>query len=280
MSADLSVWGAEVCVDRVRRASEVRGQILRGFVAYMKSEPRQFQLVRGVVDGEWTLVLKTLEPMPMRLSTLFGEWLYLLRAALDGVAYHLAVKDSGEDPPPNAWRIYFPIKETAEQYDDPKHRSQLSAISSDTFDMLRKTQPFNTSFSVRAHPLWWIEELARLDRHRRGHVLAPHVVQSRVVARAPVKLGDYHIQLNKPLPLDEVQDLPILDVQAPPEFSEQHIMKHMEIEHALTGFLDVACWQKNAAHPMDKLIFDSRMVALEEHVLSIVAPVADGSAFV
>lgn len=245
----------------------------------MSASPRQFQLVRGEADGEWTLVLKTLVPMPNRLSTLFGEWLYLLRAALDGIAYHLAVKDSGQDPPPNARQIYFPIKDTPEQYDDPEYRTKLKAISSDTFALLRRTQPFTMSFGVRAHPLWWIEELARLDRHRRGHVLAPHVVQSRVEVREPVKHGKYHIQLDKPFPLDESDSMPILDVHAPPEFSEEQVIDLMDIEHALQGFLDVTSWQTGAAHPMDKLVFASRMAALEEQVLGIVAPVADGSAF-
>ncbi|SHY20070.1 Uncharacterised protein [Mycobacteroides abscessus subsp. abscessus] len=245
----------------------------------MNSSPRQFQLVGGAADGEWTLVLKTLAPMPTRLSTLFGEWLYLLRSALDGIAYHLAVKDSGQDPPPNAGQIYFPIKDTPEEYDDPKYRARMKAISSDTFDLLRKTQPFNMPFGIRAHPLWWIEELARLDRHRRGHVLAPHVVQSRVQIRDPVKLGKYHIQLDKPFPLDESADLSVLDVHAPPEFSEQQIIEHMDIEHALTGFLDVSDWQTRAAHPMDEVLFVGRMAALEENVFQIAAQVANGSAF-
>ncbi|MFD6197200.1 hypothetical protein ACFWE3_10900 [Mycobacteriaceae bacterium NPDC060252] len=279
MSADLSTWGAEVCVDRVGRAGEIRAEIDRGWRAYWSTDPRQFELATGEADGQWTLVLHTLTPTPLRLSTLFGEWLYLLRAALDGIAYYCAVKDSGKDPPPNARRIYFPIKESLSEYDAPKHRESLIALSEETFDLLRKTQPFNTSFGFQSHPLWWIEELSIIDRHRRGHALEPHVVHSRVGLQEPLKYGKSHLQLDKPVPLDESGPMPILDVQAPPEFSKWQVMEHMEIGRALTGYFDVTRWKANAAHPMDTLTLFARMALVERHVLDIVTPAADGTAF-
>lgn len=75
----------------------------------MERHPRQFGLV-AEADTRWTFVINTIEPMPVRISALFGEWLYLLRAALDGAAYYVAVRDSGQNPPPNERSIYFPIK--------------------------------------------------------------------------------------------------------------------------------------------------------------------------
>lgn len=279
MSTELSLWGAEVCVDRVNRAGEIRMEILRRFDAYMQAGPMQFELVPSVVDGQWTLILETLVPMPSRLSTLFGEWLYLLRAALDGIAYYLAVRDSGLDPPPNEQLIYFPIKDSSEEYDKPSHRRRLTALSDDTFALLRKVQPFHMSFGGRAHPLWWIDELARLDRHRRGHALAPHVNDSRVIVQEPLKKGKFHLQLDNPVPLDQPGPISVLDVQAPPAFDKQQVMEHMDIRRALIGVLDVTSWYAGAAHPMNQVLLADRMATLEWQVSNIVEPIADGSAF-
>jgi hypothetical protein len=43
---------------------------------YIRQHPRQFGLARGETDTSWTFVLNTLTPMPVRLSTLFGEFAY------------------------------------------------------------------------------------------------------------------------------------------------------------------------------------------------------------
>ncbi|MDT5258885.1 MAG: hypothetical protein QOD10_3965 [Mycobacterium sp.] len=63
--------------------------------------------------------------MPVQLSTLFGEWLYLLRAALDGIVYHLAVRDSGQNPPPAERSLQFPVFLDPAKYDSADHRGNL-----------------------------------------------------------------------------------------------------------------------------------------------------------
>lgn len=155
---------------------------------------RRFGLLADAESGtRWTLVINTNEPMPVRISTLFGEWLYLLRAALDGVAYYAAVRDSGQNPPPNERSIYFPIKTDATKYDSTGHMEALKALSNTTFADLRTVQPFNAQPDHMSNVLWWIEELARIDRHRRGHALAAHIVNVRVGLRPPLKLIAHHL---------------------------------------------------------------------------------------
>lgn len=151
-----------------------------------------FRLV-AVSEARWTLVIHTIEPMPVRLSALFGEWLYLLRAALDGAAYYVAVRDSGQNPPPNERSIYFPIKTDAAKYDSQGHRQALVAFSDQTFADLRSVQPFNAQPDHKSNVLWWIEELARIDRHRYGHTLAPHIVKVRVGLKPPLTLVNHHL---------------------------------------------------------------------------------------
>lgn len=164
----------EVLRDRVIRASEVRASIGMLWNEYMERQPRRFRLVANTEsDTRWTFVINTTEPMPVRISTLFGEWLYLLRAALDGTAYYVAVRDSGQNPPPNERSIYFPIKTDPAKYDSQGHRQGLIALSDSTFADLRIVQPFNAQPDYKSNVLWWIEELARIDRHRYGHTLAP-----------------------------------------------------------------------------------------------------------
>jgi hypothetical protein len=112
-------WAVDVCRDRVMRAGEIRDEIGRAWGQHVEQVPRRFNLIRSEPEGHWTVVLDTLIPMPVRLSTLFGEWLYLLRAALDGLVYYLAVRDSGQSPPPAEQSLSFPVFVDASKYDGP-----------------------------------------------------------------------------------------------------------------------------------------------------------------
>jgi hypothetical protein len=260
----------EVLRDRVNRASEVRESIGALWHEYMERQPRRFGLVADAEsDTRWTLVINTNEPMPVRISTLFGEWLYLLRAALDGVAYYSAVRDSGQNPPPNERSIYFPIKTDPAKYDSQGHRESLKALSDSTFADLRTIQPFNAQPDHKSNVLWWIEELARIDRHRRGHALAPHIVKARVGLRPPLTLVTHYLPqpATGRVPIDESIPMPILDLEAPADFDELTIRDHMDISNATENVLDVTEWVANASAPMSTTDLGGRMGFCERFVL-------------
>jgi hypothetical protein len=242
----------EVLRDRIRRASEIRTSIGMEWTDYLARNPRRFTLIPAESASHWTLVVNTVEPMPVRLSTLFGEWLYLLRAALDGTAYHLGVRDSGQNPPPNERSIYFPIKTDPAKYDSQGHREALKALSDPTFADLRTVQPFNAQPDHKSNALWWIEELARIDRHRRGHALAAHIVKVRVGLQTPLTLVRNYLPqpATARVPIDESAPMPILDLQAPVDFDEPTVRQHMDIDDAIENALDVTEWVANASAPM------------------------------
>lgn len=255
----------EVLRDRLRRAGEIRKEIGAQWGEYLERLPRRFGLVADPNSNtRWTLVINTIEPMPVRISTLFGEWLYLLRAALDGAAYYVAVRDSGENPPPNEKGIYFPIKTDPAKYDSQGHRGALVALSDDTFRDLRVVQPFNAP-DHRANVLWWIEELARIDRHRRGHALAAHIVKVRVGLQPPLTFVREHVGglADGRVPIDETRSMPLLDLDAPAEFDELTIRDHMDISNATENVLDVTEWVSNSCPPMSTTDFDKRMAICE-----------------
>jgi hypothetical protein len=254
--------GIEVLRDRVRRAGEMRDSIGTLWHEYLDRLPRRFGLVADAEsDLRWSLVINTIEPMPVRISTLFGEWLYLLRAALDGAAYYVAVRDSSQNPPPNERSIYFPIKSDAAKYDSPGHRDALRALSDATFADLRAVQPFNAQPDHKSNVLWWIEELARIDRHRRGHALAAHIVKVRVGLQPPLTLVRHHLPelATGRVPIDEAAPMPLLDLEAPADFDELAVREHLDISKATENALDVTEWVANASAPMATTDLDKRM---------------------
>ncbi|KUH86298.1 hypothetical protein AU187_05830 [Mycobacterium sp. IS-1556] len=262
---------AEILRDRVHRASEVRGSIGTLWNEYMEREPRQFGLVADAEsDTRWTFVINTIEPMPVRISTLFGEWLYLLRAALDGTAYYVAVRDSGQNPPPNERSIYFPIKTDPAKYDSQGHRQALIALSDTTFGDLRTVQPFNAQPDHKSNVLWWIEELARIDRHRYGHALVPHIVNVRIGLQPPLALVTNHLA-DLPtgrVPIDESAPMPLLELDAPADFDEATIREYMDISSAAENALDVTEWVANASAPMRTMDLGERMWRCEDFLLN------------
>jgi hypothetical protein len=93
---------------------------------------------------------------------LAGDFVCCLRAALDQLAWHLAHLDksriwkSGEEN-----RIHFPIFSDPKTYRD--RRGLFPAAVADVFDTL---QPHLRENAYRDDPLWQLNELWNLDKHR------------------------------------------------------------------------------------------------------------------
>lgn len=277
-------WGTskravKICRDRVIRAAEIRTQIGELWGEYIDRVPRRFVVEPADAPDTWTLVLRTLEPMPTRLSTLFGEWLYELRAALDGLLYHLAVRDSGQNPPPAERGLMFPTFDDPAKFDDPSHRGRLKAVSDATFALLRHVQPFNAQPNHLSNVLWWLDELARIDRHRCGHALAPHVDRVRIGMRPPLTMTrNFMPQPPKAVPVDESEPLPFVELQAPAGWDVREVQQHLEMSDEASSILDVTEWAARSSAPMNKLDLSKRMHLCEEQVLfGIVEPMATGN---
>jgi hypothetical protein len=146
--------------------------------------------------------------------------------------------------------------------------------------LLRQVQPFNAQPDHRSNVLWWLEELARIDRHRRGHALAPHIINARIGLAEPLKLtNNYLPQPAKRVPIDESAPMLILDFEAPADWGELQIRQHMDISEALTNVLDVTEWAAEATAPMTSVDLGERMAICERFVLDgIINPLADGNA--
>ena len=65
----------EVCRDRVARSAETRATIGSIWNEYIGQVPRRFVLKAGRDDSHRIVAVETFDRMPVRLSTLFGEWL-------------------------------------------------------------------------------------------------------------------------------------------------------------------------------------------------------------
>jgi hypothetical protein len=141
-------------------------------------------------DGTGTLDVDQVEPLPETLELELGEYLYQLRAALDGAVYASAIQDSGQNPPPKASSIEFPICESKEEW--PRQSRKIALLNDGRRRFIEVTQPFaepplEASLMVlnSNRCLRFLNELARIDRHRRLHTLVAGISLDRPLFDLP-----------------------------------------------------------------------------------------------
>lgn len=122
------------------------------------------------------------------ISLEFGEMLYQLRAALDALVYELAIVASGQEPPPDAERLEFPIRSTEASFD--KAVFKIRPLSEHHQTLLRRLQTFpvpaqTDATRLMAPSLKLLNDWARKDRHRGLHVMASWAANRDPLVRAP-----------------------------------------------------------------------------------------------
>jgi hypothetical protein len=141
------------------------------------------------------------------LSLELGEYVYQLRAALDGVAFEVMVLETS-DPPPKENRVEFPI------YDDPERFKNAPFIKYPQFplevkDWLESLQPYNLGKSSDpdtnelTRRLKLLHALSRKDRHRRLHVVIGALSELKPHFRFTPNITISNVQ---PIPIDFMGD--------------------------------------------------------------------------
>ena len=110
------------------------------------------------------------------LPLILGEYVYQLRAALDGLIWDAITFTQGTEPPSNANRLEFPIVLSEEGFN--KSALHKFPFPQQLKDWLESIQPYKAE-KLTDHPkvglsgaLSNIHDAARLDRHRRLRVMA------------------------------------------------------------------------------------------------------------
>jgi hypothetical protein len=127
-------------------------------------------------SGLGTIAVVEDEPIPTELALMLGEFLYQLRAALDNCLYAVAVIDSGQNPPPNAQLLEWPICLNEDKWQASTRR--LKALSPEILTALEAIQPYRAQ-SPDWNCLRILHDLARVDRHRALHLVTTYHAAGR-----------------------------------------------------------------------------------------------------
>ncbi|NGY61291.1 hypothetical protein G7043_20405 [Lentzea sp. NEAU-D13] len=167
---------------RLDRVGVKRRDFAQCWANYISVHPWDVDVRR--VDSRTLEILAVMrEPAPVELALIFSEWLAALRASLDNAIYALAAAITGENPPPQAGRIQFPICSTPDDFKSQAKR--LTMLPTHIIEALEKGQPYQSPWGPESNLTWWVNELARKDRHRELHVGLGRVDEHRVRIAPP-----------------------------------------------------------------------------------------------
>lgn len=153
---------------RINRARDNINEFGKTLSQYLDQHPAKISVNVGQY-GQGTVKVVRHEPIPVELSILLGEALQNLRGGLDNCLYAVAIIDSGENPPPGAEKLQWPIAVTPKEWRD--NRGRLKYLSPHLVTVLHRIQPFQAD-RPELNCLQILHDLARIDRHRAAHELA------------------------------------------------------------------------------------------------------------
>lgn len=104
------------------------------------------------------------EPDLRRWGLLLGDGMHNLRCALDLAVYELAIRASGEDPPPVARSLQFPITDSPDKWATAKRR--IEPLHEEAKRVIRDAQPYERECDLVVSPLRLLRELDDADKHR------------------------------------------------------------------------------------------------------------------
>jgi hypothetical protein len=160
---------------RVERAKVHYRRFGKTWSSFLK-QPNPYEISVPIDHhGEGVIYIEPVGLPATELSLEFGEMLYQLRAALDSLIYEVAILDAGQDPPPDAEQLEFPIRESRRGFDNAGRK--IAPLSDLHRDMVESVQPYDLEERAEGHrraaqTLQQINDLARKDRHRGLRVIA------------------------------------------------------------------------------------------------------------
>jgi len=122
-------------------------------------------------SNEKLVKIRLIEPPPAEFRLIIGDCLHNLRSALDNLVYELALAHMGIDPLPErrARVLEFPIFGDRAM-DERECRNKIGCIHPDAQAAIKQLQPYNREDEFVSDPLWVLQQLSNMDKHRVPHI--------------------------------------------------------------------------------------------------------------
>jgi hypothetical protein len=145
------------------------------------------------------------EQVPATWSILVGDCLQNMRAALDHLAWALAKRNLQRQPPTStsfpirpsdaAYHQTYTTKSGATKYATNSGVHQTRNIEAGAQTVIEDLQPYQgwNGLSLDEHPLWMLNELAKIDRHRVLHIVGAVNQETTVSVGRLDESGVFHI---------------------------------------------------------------------------------------
>ncbi len=177
-------WSFEDSRQRISRAKAHNNALAKAWDDIATKNPYSIS-IRVEPDGTGDMIVEpTYSPSVISDFALqLGEMLYQIRSALDACVYKAAIVNSGKNPPPDHDNLEFPICFSPSKFRDA--RCKIRPLSKKHRDIIKAVQPYKTPklapeglvFNFN-RALGILNEWARMDRHRKLHVVGSWVGNS------------------------------------------------------------------------------------------------------
>jgi hypothetical protein len=167
---------------RIDHAGAKREDFAGAWSRYINAHPWDTKL-QLVAERTFEITVHVREAAPATLSLAFSDWLAALRGSVDNGLYAFAASVSGQNSPPDAAKLQFPI--VTNPTDFRKQARRLASLPSEFISKLECAQPYQSPYGIESNLLYWLHELARIDRHRALHVGLGRISEHRVQIGIP-----------------------------------------------------------------------------------------------
>lgn len=116
------------------------------------------------LEHSWYVYRIEGKPAPEVIAMVLGDWLCCLRSALDQLAWQLMVigPKRGKLSEREEKMLYFPVIHIPKKWPPVT----LPMFAEEAHPIIDRLQPYKRGTAYKGHPLWQLNELCRLDKHR------------------------------------------------------------------------------------------------------------------
>jgi hypothetical protein len=177
-----TVYSHEYKLSRALQHLEECKRILERWVDLnAKSIPFRDKSEATAQGTRYIIYWEPIEELPVvELGLLVGDFLHNLRSALDHLAYELAAAHTKPLPSKVIETSEFPIFWRGPM-DTGQERSRIGCIHPDAARLIKAIQPHHKGSRYTEDPLWILNELERIDKHRTLHVGVHELTQNDIV---------------------------------------------------------------------------------------------------